>query len=101
MPNTYDLVVENSLGAKLGDIVEIESETRLSLLFAFITFILPIFVAVGAYSLSCGVFDTTGAVLTSLATFVLSFGVCAFVADKVSKRFGKTSICKIYKESGN
>lgn len=100
MPNTYDLDVSNTVGAKKGDIVEIMPGTKLSLLFAFIVFILPIAAAVIAYCFTSESFSANISVLISVGMFIFSFLICAFIADKISKSADKSSICKIIKESG-
>ena len=80
---TYLCTVKNKAEAKKGDIVELYSDDRISLVFALITFI----------------FGENGSITASVVAFCVLFISFAFVSDKLSRKYSDTSIRKIIKEN--
>lgn len=77
--------VENKLGAKVGDTVEIESESGVILSYAALVFILPIAVCALFYYVTYSIFGTESAgVIGAAAGFVLCFARIA-VFDRTRK----------------
>ena len=80
-------IAENSIGAKAGDTVEIETDSRLVLGYSAIVFIVPIVVAVLFYLVAEELFHTEEAGLIGAAVgFVISFVFCKFF-DKFRGKF--------------
>lgn len=90
---------DNRIGAKVGDMVELESSTSGTLAVSGIVFIVPIVLSVIAYVIASNNFSGLQSALVLLATLLISF----FVSIKVMNRFVKTNltsyIVKILEES--
>ena len=80
--------VENKLGAKVGDTVEIESESGVILSYAALVFILPIAVCALFYYITYSIFGTESAgVIGAAAGFVLCFaGIAVFDRTRKNKK---------------
>lgn len=93
----YELEVVNKIGARPGDVVEMQTSGNKVLIFAFAIFVLPILIAIVSYFLSlCFGFSPTA---ISVVAFVFSFVVAAFSSNKLISKFSINSICKIIKEN--
>ncbi len=79
---------KNTLGASVGDIVEIETETKIVLFYAMLVFILPLVIMLSLYALA-GFFDLSEPIRygAALGGFVLAF-LCIWLYSKfrVSKK---------------
>ena len=77
----------NKIGAKVGDTVEVETESRKVLGYAALVFILPLLVACAGYIIASNVWNTEGAGLIGAAVgFVLTFaGIVIFDRTKIKK----------------
>ena len=77
----------NTLGAKVGDTVEVETASRKVLGYAAIVFILPLIVACAGYLVASNVWDTESAGLIGAAVgFLLTFaGIVIFDRTKRKK----------------
>lgn len=76
---------QNSIGAAVGDRVEVESDSGRVIGYAALVFILPIIVCGLFYWLGSLIFDSTlGSVLVSVVGFVLTFALIA-VFDKIKR----------------
>ncbi len=80
---------ENTVGASVGDVVEIETETRTVLFYAMIVFILPLVIMLSIYALM-GYFDLSEPIRYggALAGFALTFlGIWLYSRFRVSKKY--------------
>jgi len=78
--NKMTAVAENPVWAEIGDVVEIETESKLVLAYAALVFIVPIIVCALFYYIGTLLFDGEGgAYLTAAVGFVMSFVVIAIV----------------------
>lgn len=65
---------KNTLGAKCGDVVEIETETKTVLLYALLVFVLPVVVMLLLYAVAAGLrFSEKIRYICALCGFVLAF----------------------------
>lgn len=99
-PDSYDIKVNNDLGVKTGDTVEIYTETKMSLTFALITFIVPLLAAVVSYFVACIWFSEKQAILLTSLSLVAFFIICSRICNRLSSKHSRTSICKLIKENG-
>ena len=91
----------NGIGAKVGDIVTVETATKKVLSYAALVFLMPIFVCALFYAIGNAVFQTqTGAYGMAGGGFVLSFLVIAAVERYVARRRPDIVIRAIVQESG-
>lgn len=85
---TISARAKNSMGAEVGDTVEIETETKTVLFYALLVFVLPVAVMLGLYALSSffGV-PEKWRYLPALGGFALTFvGLWIYSKFSVSKR---------------
>ncbi len=86
---TITSIAKNSLGASVGDIVEIETETKTVLFYAALVFILPIVIMLVLYAF-IGFFDFSEPIRygAALLGFAFTF-LCIWLYSKykVSKRY--------------
>lgn len=73
----------NPLGAQPGDTVTLESRSSTVLFYAFLVFVLPLALTIGAYFV-CGLFFETQLwqILTSTCIFILSYVIIYFMFDR-------------------
>lgn len=95
-PKAFELYVENTCNAQPGDTVEIFTENKLPLFFAFLTFILPLVLTVAAYGIADAFWSGTAAFWTAVAAFFVTFFVFAFVSNRLSRKFSVTYIRKVF-----
>lgn len=88
---TADASAENSIGAEIGDIVEVEIRDSNLLATAALVFILPVVLSIISYCIAkaCCAAEST-AIITTFAVFVLCFAVIILV-DRFILR-GRTSL---------
>ena len=99
-PDSYDIKVNNDLGAKTGDTVEIYTETKMSLTFALIAFIVPLLAAVVSYFVACIWFSEKQAILLTSLSLVAFFIICSRICNRLSSKYSRNSMCKLIKENG-
>ena len=85
----------DTVGASIGDVVEIETDTSGVLLNAVIVFLLPIIIAVGAYFVSDMFFSEGVSVLITFAVLVFSMCLFSFLLNKAAKRKTVSRITRI------
>ena len=98
---TYELEVENTLKASVGDVVEVSSSGNLVLVFAVVIFLIPVIASVVGYLISDIYLDGSYPVLVSGASFLLVFLTGTFIINKVISNVSHNIISKIIKESGD
>ncbi|MCR5353205.1 MAG: SoxR reducing system RseC family protein [Clostridiales bacterium] len=99
---TYDLEVENTVNAQKGDLVEIQSEDKKQLALSALLFVVPVILGIIAYTIVFYVLNFAEyAVLSAVFAVAAAFFVCAFCADRYSKKHMKSYITKIIEESSN
>ena len=86
---------ENSVSAKIGDYVEIESDTGRVLKNAFLVFILPIFLAVISYFCTYKFAGEVVAVIVTLAVLVFYLCIFSFFLNKSERKKNVSRIVKI------
>lgn len=86
---------ENSICAKIGDCVEIESDTSRVLKNAFFVFILPILLAVISYFCTHKFVGEVVAVIVTLAVLVFSLCLFSFLLNKSESKKNVSRIVKI------
>ena len=73
----------NDIGAVAGDIVNIESESKTILKYAVCTFVLPIIIALSAYTVTARIFSNeTISNLSMIAGFIIPLITLAMVVKK-------------------
>lgn len=85
----------NTVNASVGDIVEIETDTRNVLLNALVVFMLPIFISVAAYLIAEPVLGEGIAVIITLVALVSSMGLFSFLLNNSAKKKTVSKIVKI------
>ncbi len=70
--------VKNSIGAKPGDTVEIETETSSLLLYSFLLFLAPVLLALAMYVIFIDINATLAYILTAVG-FVLPYPIAAIL----------------------
>ena len=85
----------NTVGASVGDIVEIETDTKKVLLNAVIVFLLPIVFAVGAYFVSDMYFSEGISAVITFAALVFSMCLFSFLLNRSAKKQTVSRITKI------
>ena len=98
---TYELEVNNSAGASVGDVVEITSSGNFVLIFAVIIFLLPIAAAVAGYLVSGLYLEGLYPILISGVSFLVVFFAGSLIINKVVSLYSHNLISKIIKESGS
>lgn len=99
-PKSYDINANNHIGARQGDIVEIYTENRISLILALITFVLPLALSFVAYYIVDICIDLKIAAVLTLIMFIVFFFVFSRISNKLSAKYSENLICKIIKENG-
>lgn len=90
---TISSVADNSIGAKEGDTVTLETPSSLILLYSALVFILPIIVALASYFIGTAVFkNDISPYILSLVCFILTFIVLNIT---INKRASKKNSVKI------
>ena len=85
-PTSTTLKAVNGLNAKVGDMVKVEMSSGAFVLLAFIGYILPILIAIGAYIVARQLSsDTLMADISAVVALVLTL-VAFFVLDKLPKK---------------
>ena len=85
-PTSTTLKAVNGLNAKVGDMVKVEMSSGAFVLLAFIGYILPILIAIGAYTVARQLSsDTIVADISAVVALVLTL-VVFFVLDKLPKK---------------
>lgn len=100
MPKNYEMVVENKIGAKTGDTVELVSNANITLLLAFLTFVFPFVASVAEYFLLNVFFTESVSLTVSVVSFLIFFVAFAVFSNKLSAKYVNVSISKILKENG-
>ena len=98
-PKSYELDVCNEIGAKAGDVVEIQSSGNFVLVFALIVFILPVIAAILSYITAYKCIDGHFPLVISAVSFIAVFLVCAFLTNKLAPKYSQNQISKIIKEN--
>lgn len=92
--------VKNTVGAKVGDTVELEASSLKTLFAAAVVFILPIIAAVSGYLIASEKFHGE---LPCVAIMLLSFSACFFILVKLMNVYVKKNLTvhavKILEES--
>ena len=89
-----EIIIENSLGAKAGEIVEVSSDTSGILFSAFVVYILPLAILMAVYLTVRKFFDENIATVSSIISFFLSFYPIRLYGKKI-----KTDVKMIAKEN--
>ncbi len=97
---TYVITAKNDMGAKPGDMVEIESENKKQLALAFALFLFPVIFGIIAYIIFSALKFEEYSVLFAVLVSVGAFFACAYAADNYSKKNMQSYIVKIIEESG-
>ncbi len=97
---SYECFADNRIGAKVGDTVVVSSKTGFALLLAFITFLLPLLIAIASYVCADYFFSSSIPILLSFAAFLIFFFICALVSNRLSSKRTSNVICKIIEENG-
>ena len=85
-PTSTTLKAVNGLNAKVGDMVKVEMSSGAFVLLAFIGYILPILIAIGAYIVARQLSaDTLVADISAVVALVLTL-VAFFVVDKLPRK---------------
>lgn len=85
-PTSATLKAVNGLNAKVGDMVKVEMSQGAYVLLAFIGYILPILIAIGAYFAADYLFsDSLIADISAVAALLLTIAVF-YVLDKLPKK---------------
>ncbi|MBE6598795.1 MAG: hypothetical protein E7638_05085 [Ruminococcaceae bacterium] len=89
---TMTAAVSNEVGAKVGDTVEIESESRTVLGYAALIFLFPILLGSAAYT-AADFFGAgeSGAMLSALGGFAAAF-LFIIIFDRLKKKNGRQDI---------
>ena len=95
---SYEIKARNHIGASVGDKVEVQSKGTISLMLAFMVFVLPVIVSIVSYFLFFKETEASKTALIMSVVFVTSFVIMVFVSNMFSKNV-ENSICKIIKES--
>jgi Positive regulator of sigma E activity len=78
---------ENSVGAKVGDIVEIETDSKVVLKYAAIVFLFPVIAAFAFFYIAGKIFSAESVpYIAALLGFAASFVVIYFTAEKKTKK---------------
>ena len=86
----------NSVNASVGDYVEIETDTGMVLMNAFIVFLFPIFTAIAAYFLSESFFGEGVSAVVTLVVLAVSLAAVSFLMNKAAKKKTVSRIVKIF-----
>ena len=74
-----EVTVKNTLDARVGDKVEVESDTKKILTLAFILYILPLIVLISVYSIAIMFFEEKTSLIICIIAFFISFtGIKAY-----------------------
>ena len=85
---TISALAENPLGAAVGDVVKIETDTKRLILAALLLYIMPLFLAIVFAALAQSLFSSkTFAVVLATVVFLAAF----FVIQKQDKRLAPVS----------
>ena len=98
-PKSYELEVDNYVGAEAGDVVEVQSQNNSVLLFAVIVFVLPVIASIAAYAVSSALLGEQYSVISSVVSFTAVFLICAFISNKLVSKYSQNKISKIIKEN--
>ncbi len=93
-----EALVKNTVGAKVGDEVVLESSSRFVLGMAFCVFVLPIIVAFAVYVIVDGFLAPAVSWTVTGGTFVLLTGVFCFTLNRYLKKNPMIEIVKILKK---
>ena len=90
----------NSVGAKVGDLVEVSTPTGTVLSRAFLVFILPLILALGAYYTVMSLSGSgTAALISAAAGLAVAVAVVLIVERTVRRRRPEVSIVRIVREA--
>ena len=93
--------VKNTLGAKPGDTVELETKDKTVLMSAFTVFILPLALAFVFYFASRAIFDSAGiSALCALAGIAVSCAVCAIAERRAEKDGSRVVLSAVIAPAG-
>lgn len=93
-----DIIAENKIGAAVGDRVRVEYENGPFLLFAFITFILPLILCLGLAAAAWYIFyNAVAAVVSGAVGLGLSVAVIFITNARIKKR-EKTAVITAFEE---
>ncbi len=97
---SFTSVADNSLGAEVGDIVMVESETRRVLFYAVLVFLLPLVVAILGYGIGvlCELSSGIRALCAAIG-FCLCFAGLYVYSKRISKRRCDVVITEILQKS--
>ena len=91
---------DNAIGAKTGDLVEISTPTGTVMSHAFLVFILPLILSVGAYFLARALTGSGMAAIISMgAGLVVSLAVVLIAEAAAKRRRPDVAIVKIVREA--
>ena len=90
---------DNSINAKVGDKVEIESSTKTTLFMSFFVYVIPVIVTAVAYLLFDGILADSVASVLALVVLIVSFVITALLANRAAKKRIKPVIMKILEEN--
>ena len=86
----------NTVNAKVGDIVEIETDTKKVLFSSFVVFVLPIILSIAAYFAASVFFGENTASIITFAVLISSMLVFSFVLNKRAEKKTVSRITRIY-----
>ena len=93
------VLVDNSIGANVGDTVELESSTAGTLLMCFLAFVFPVTVSALIYLLLNKVLSNSNVLpLLMIAVFVICFVVSVFILNCFIKKKASAVIVRIIEE---
>ncbi len=89
----HRIIINNKVNAKLGDIVEIQAETKKILKYTFIIYILPLAFLILGIALGNEYFQSRGygnyevlSFLTGLVALVVSYGILKLIDNSIAKK---------------
>lgn len=103
---TFDTVACNDVGAAVGDVVELTSDSRRMMLYALFVFLFPLLCMIGGYYLGVALFfSMLGGACSAIAALFLAFLLIRVFSETCIKRRDDVCIVAILtpadKESAN
>ena len=94
------VIADNKVDAKVGDMVELESSTSVTLLMCFAAFVFPLVLSATAYWILNILTDHSNvSPLLLIAVFVICFVITVFVINSFIKKKASAVIVRIIEES--
>ena len=94
------ITADNKLGAKVGDMVELESSTSVTLFMCFLAFVFPIVLSANLYYVLNKIIGHSNVLpLLMIAVFVICFVITVFAVNCFVKKKASAVIVRIIEES--